>query len=62
MLQTIKCKCGKTLLEAYSGEIIKICPKCGETLHVLIYSNGVIDLSDKTKQEKDGCHENMQGV
>jgi phage FluMu protein Com len=44
MLQTVKCKCGKTLLEAYSGEIVKICPKCGTVNHVLIYSNGIVDL------------------
>ena len=48
-LQKIKCtSCGKTLLEAYSGEIIKHCPRCGADVHVVVASKGVIDLNRDT--------------
>jgi phage FluMu protein Com len=35
--------CNKKLLEA-TGEIKKICPKCKTITHVVVTSNGVIDL------------------
>jgi phage FluMu protein Com len=47
-LQTVKCvHCGKTLLEA-SGEVKKICPKCGQVTHVVVTSKGIIDLNHVT--------------
>lgn len=47
-LQKIKCpSCGKTLLEAYSGEIVKHCPRCGADVHVVVTSKGIIDLSNR---------------
>lgn len=48
-LQKIKCSnplCGKVLLEA-SGEVKKICPKCGKVTHVVVTSERIIDLSTK---------------
>ena len=48
-LQKIKCtSCGKTLLEAYSDEIIKHCPRCGADVHVVVASKGVINLNRDT--------------
>jgi phage FluMu protein Com len=49
-MQTIKCtSCGKVLLEAASGEIKKICPKCGTVVYVVVTSKGIIDLSKHDK-------------
>lgn len=53
-LQKIKCTnplCQKVLCES-SGEVKKICPKCGETTHVVITSKGIINLGEKTKGDK----------
>ena len=44
-MQEIRCRtCGKLLLEA-SGEVKKICPKCKTVNHVVVTSQGVIQLN-----------------
>lgn len=46
-LQKIRCTtCGKLLLEAM-GEVKKICPKCGQCIHVVVTSVGIINLHKK---------------
>ena len=49
-LQKIKCTnplCQKVLCES-SGEVKKICPKCGKTTHVAVTSKGIVDLNRVT--------------
>jgi phage FluMu protein Com len=44
-MQEIRCPtCGKLLLEAV-GEVKKICPKCKTVVHVVVTSQGTINLS-----------------
>jgi phage FluMu protein Com len=48
MMQEVRCvKCGKLLCEA-TGEVKKICPKCKETTHIVVTSQGVINLNKST--------------
>jgi phage FluMu protein Com len=45
-MEIVKCtNCNKVLLEA-SGEVKKICPKCGQTTHVVVTSKGIINLDN----------------
>jgi len=51
-MQEVRCKtpeCRNKVLCEANGEVKKICPKCKQTIHVVVTSVGVIDLKPYEK-------------